>query len=264
MLFGESVPQVRLDGSVGGHPRRPRLLQHRRHHPARRRHVGAHRSAHRGGRAHARSLRPGAPSARSPGRSCGRRSSRRPRSSSSSRVTSFGVVLLLGGPRDTTLEVEIYRQTAILLDLPTAAALTILQMAGVVVLLLASARAQEGLAVQQRLRGSRRDRAPSPAGPRAAPGRAHPGRHGRVHVHAPGGAGGALAAKRRRLRLGGVRLAARGRPAHASQRRPLASRCWTRSPSPRPPRSSPGPWACWRPPWWATDAAGSRAGWTRW
>ncbi len=69
-------------------------------------------------------------------------------------VTSFGVVLLLGGPRDATLEVEIYRQTAILLDLPTAAALTVLQMAGVIVLLLASARAQEGLAVQQRLRGA--------------------------------------------------------------------------------------------------------------
>ena len=69
-------------------------------------------------------------------------------------VTSFGVVLLLGGPRDTTLEVEIYRQTAILLDLPTAAALTVLQMAGVFVLLLASARAQEGLAVQQRLRAA--------------------------------------------------------------------------------------------------------------
>jgi thiamine transport system permease protein len=69
-------------------------------------------------------------------------------------VTSFGVVLLLGSPRDTTLEVEIYRQTAILLDLPTAAALTILQMLGVVVLLLLSARAQERLAVRQRLRGS--------------------------------------------------------------------------------------------------------------
>ena len=69
-------------------------------------------------------------------------------------VTSFGVVLLLGGPRDATLEVEIYRQTAILLDLPTAAALTILQMVGVTVLLLASARSQEGLAVRQRLRGS--------------------------------------------------------------------------------------------------------------
>ncbi|MFV2063116.1 MAG: ABC transporter permease, partial [Chloroflexota bacterium] len=66
-------------------------------------------------------------------------------------VTSFGVVLLLGGPRDTTLEVEIYRQTAILLDLPTAAALTILQMVGVFVLLLASARSQERLAVRQRL-----------------------------------------------------------------------------------------------------------------
>jgi thiamine transport system permease protein len=66
-------------------------------------------------------------------------------------VTSFGVVLLLGGPRDTTLEVEIYRQTAILLDLPTAAALTMLQMSGVFALLLASARAQERLAVQQRL-----------------------------------------------------------------------------------------------------------------
>jgi len=69
-------------------------------------------------------------------------------------VTSFGVVLLLGGPRDSTLEVEIYRQTAILLDLPTAAALTILQMSGVFVLLLVSARSQEGLAVQQRLRSS--------------------------------------------------------------------------------------------------------------
>jgi thiamine transport system permease protein len=64
------------------------------------------------------------------------------------------VVLLLGGPRDSTLEVEIYRQTAILLDLPTAAALTILQMAGVFVLLLGSARAQERLAIQQRLRAA--------------------------------------------------------------------------------------------------------------
>ncbi len=65
-------------------------------------------------------------------------------------VTSFGVVLLLGGPRDTTLEVEIYRQTAILLDLPSAAALTILQMIGVLALLLASAAAQERSAVQRR------------------------------------------------------------------------------------------------------------------
>jgi thiamine transport system permease protein len=66
-------------------------------------------------------------------------------------VTSFGVVLLLGGAGNTTLEVEIYRQTAILLDLPTAAALTILQMVGVLALLLGSARVQERLAIQQRL-----------------------------------------------------------------------------------------------------------------
>jgi thiamine transport system permease protein len=42
--------------------------------------------------------------------------------------TSFGVVLVLGGPRLATLEVEIYRQTVSLFDLPLAAALTILQL----------------------------------------------------------------------------------------------------------------------------------------
>ncbi|MEV1009887.1 iron ABC transporter permease [Streptomyces sp. NPDC049881] len=49
--------------------------------------------------------------------------------------TSFGVVQILGGPRNGTLEVEIYRQTAQLLDLPTAAVLTLLQFALVAVLL---------------------------------------------------------------------------------------------------------------------------------
>lgn len=43
--------------------------------------------------------------------------------------TSFGVVLFLGGPGMTTIEVEIYRQTAQLLDLPAAAALAIVQLA---------------------------------------------------------------------------------------------------------------------------------------
>jgi thiamine transport system permease protein len=45
--------------------------------------------------------------------------------------TSFGVVQILGGPTRSTLEVEIYRQTAELLDLPTAAVLTLLQLAAV-------------------------------------------------------------------------------------------------------------------------------------
>ncbi|MGA4859838.1 ABC transporter permease [Streptomyces koyangensis] len=45
--------------------------------------------------------------------------------------TSFGVVQILGGPGFATLEVEIYRQTAQLLDLPTAAVLTLVQFAAV-------------------------------------------------------------------------------------------------------------------------------------
>ncbi len=43
--------------------------------------------------------------------------------------TSFGVILILGGPRFATLEVEIYRQTAHLFNLPMAAALSLVQMA---------------------------------------------------------------------------------------------------------------------------------------
>ncbi|MBP2405445.1 Sulfate transport system permease protein CysW [Streptomyces netropsis] len=49
--------------------------------------------------------------------------------------TSFGVVQILGGPRYATLEVEIYQQTARLLDLPTAAVLTLVQFVAVAVLL---------------------------------------------------------------------------------------------------------------------------------
>ncbi|MER7761982.1 iron ABC transporter permease [Streptomyces sp. NPDC097619] len=45
--------------------------------------------------------------------------------------SSFGVVQILGGPAYSTLEVEVYRQTAQLLDLPTAAVLTLVQFAAV-------------------------------------------------------------------------------------------------------------------------------------
>jgi thiamine transport system permease protein len=54
--------------------------------------------------------------------------------------TSFGVIQVLGGPRYATLEVEIYRQTAALLDLPTAAVLTLVQFATVMALLAVHAR----------------------------------------------------------------------------------------------------------------------------
>jgi thiamine transport system permease protein len=50
--------------------------------------------------------------------------------------TSFGVVRSLGGPHHATLEVEIYRQTADLLDLPVASVLALLQLGAVASLLL--------------------------------------------------------------------------------------------------------------------------------
>ncbi|WP_407699028.1 ABC transporter permease [Streptomyces katsurahamanus] len=54
--------------------------------------------------------------------------------------TSFGVVQILGGPSFATLEVEIYRQTAQLLDLRTAAVLTLVQFAAVGAVLAVHAR----------------------------------------------------------------------------------------------------------------------------
>ncbi len=43
--------------------------------------------------------------------------------------TSFGVILILGGPRFATLEVEIYRQAITLFQLPEAAAISLAQIA---------------------------------------------------------------------------------------------------------------------------------------
>jgi len=66
--------------------------------------------------------------------------------------TSFGVILLLGTPGTATLEVEIYRTTALLLDLPVAAALALLQMGSVLLLLLLYGRLQERLTIERGLR----------------------------------------------------------------------------------------------------------------
>lgn len=66
--------------------------------------------------------------------------------------TSFGIVLVLGGSTRATIEVEVYRQTAQLLDLRTAAALTIVQLAAVVGLLGVHSRAQRRRAGALRLR----------------------------------------------------------------------------------------------------------------
>ncbi|HYD10654.1 MAG TPA: ABC transporter permease subunit, partial [Acidimicrobiales bacterium] len=56
--------------------------------------------------------------------------------------TSFGAVLLLGGPRRVTIDVEIWRQTEYLLDLRTAAGLSVLQLLAVVAAVLVSGRLQ--------------------------------------------------------------------------------------------------------------------------
>lgn len=61
--------------------------------------------------------------------------------------TSFGVILILGGFRYTTLEVEIYRQAVNLFDLPLAAALALVQLVGVSAALYLYSRYQERKAV---------------------------------------------------------------------------------------------------------------------
>ncbi len=66
--------------------------------------------------------------------------------------TSFGVVLILGGARLATLEVEIYRTAANLFDLPLAAVLSLLQIGFTLILILVYTRLQARLAAPLRLR----------------------------------------------------------------------------------------------------------------
>ena len=72
--------------------------------------------------------------------------------------TSFGTALVLGGPRNRTLDVEIYRRTAQLLDLRGAAALASLQLVALAVLLTWSAHRQRATAVAARARRPTRRR----------------------------------------------------------------------------------------------------------
>jgi len=66
--------------------------------------------------------------------------------------TSFGVVLILGGPRLATLEVEIYRQTVNLFNLPLAAALSMAQLVCTFALMVVYTRLQANLAQPLRWR----------------------------------------------------------------------------------------------------------------
>jgi thiamine transport system permease protein len=76
--------------------------------------------------------------------------------------TSFGVILILGGLQFSTLETEIYTQATALLDLPVAAAISLLQLAGVGTLLLVYSRRQARRNVELALQ-ARADTARRPA-----------------------------------------------------------------------------------------------------
>ncbi len=67
--------------------------------------------------------------------------------------TSFGVILILGGPRRATLETEIYRHAITRLDFRTAAALAVIQLVAVVALVIIANRLERRRAVSRRPAG---------------------------------------------------------------------------------------------------------------
>ncbi len=69
--------------------------------------------------------------------------------------TSFGVILVLGGPRFATLEVEIYNQTIGLFNLPLAAALAVVQLIFTLALTIAYTRLSARLSSPTTLRPRR-------------------------------------------------------------------------------------------------------------
>ncbi|HEU4972264.1 MAG TPA: ABC transporter permease subunit, partial [Gaiellaceae bacterium] len=69
--------------------------------------------------------------------------------------TSFGVVLILGGPRYATIEAEIYTQAVRLFDLRAAAVLSIVQLVCVVAVVWVATRLERRLTVTGTLRAER-------------------------------------------------------------------------------------------------------------
>ena len=70
--------------------------------------------------------------------------------------TSFGVILILGGPRFATLEVEIYRQTVNFFNLPLAASLSLLQLTFTFVVMVVYTRVQARASMPLNLQGAAR------------------------------------------------------------------------------------------------------------
>ncbi len=80
--------------------------------------------------------------------------------------TSFGVVLILGGPARATIEVEIHRATTQLLDLPLASVLALLQLVAVVSALFVYGRLQRRATRQPLVAGDQTVRPPRTRGER--------------------------------------------------------------------------------------------------
>ncbi|MEK6221817.1 MAG: ABC transporter permease subunit, partial [Chloroflexota bacterium] len=74
--------------------------------------------------------------------------------------SSFGVILVLGGPQFSTLEVEIYYQTISLFNLPIAAVLSVIQLATTMTLLLIYTRLSRRLSQPLSLRASQANQLP--------------------------------------------------------------------------------------------------------
>lgn len=80
--------------------------------------------------------------------------------------TSFGVVLLLGGPTRATIEVEIHRATTQLLNLPLASILALLQLVAVVSALVVYSRLQRRAVRQPLVASEQASRPPRTPGER--------------------------------------------------------------------------------------------------
>lgn len=78
--------------------------------------------------------------------------------------TSFGVVLILGGIRFATLEVQIYYQAVSIFNLPLAAALSLVQIASMLLMLLVYTASQRRLQIPH---GGRSEHSARPHSPRA-------------------------------------------------------------------------------------------------
>ncbi len=133
--------------------------------------------------------------------------------------TSFGIVLILGGPRYATIEAEIYNQAVRLFDLRAAAVLSLVQLACVVAAVWVATRLERRLVSPGPIAVGARDPPPGTNDARQADRRAQPRRARALPRAAARGARRTVARSRRR-HTGSTRTArSADRPACCSSHR---------------------------------------------